>query len=328
MKTILIAGAAGFVGSHLAERCINEGNVVIGVDDLSSGKKENLSSIWKNKSFHFFRGDMTHWNAPEQVMSFVKKKFLRPSCVVELIARKIPRYGGRRDTLLVNSKSMMTACELARQFRSKLIFASTSDVYGLSKELPFREDGSITLGPSTVGRWSYAASKYFGEQLAFAYQEKFHIPIVIARIFGVYGPRQVKGWKGNAVSAFFEQAFQKKIYELHHDGRQSRSFLYISDLIEGLMAMIVKNTINNEIVNLGSTEQVSMRRLAAHIHKLIHPRIKFQFKYVPYLSFTGRPYQDVFAKLPDNSKAERLLGWVPKVSLREGLIKTKEWYQH
>lgn len=328
MKTILITGAAGFVGSNLVDRCLQDGYRVVGIDDFSSGLRENLFVALKSKRFFFMNGDVTRPNIVSSIRSFLKKHGVSSiHFVVHLVAEKIPRYGNRLRTLRVNTFSTFTALELAKNFHAKFVFASTSDVYGLTPTLPFREDSSVTYGPSDVARWAYGSSKYLGEQLVYAYHEAYGLSAVILRIFGVYGPRQVKGWKGNAVSAFFEQAVKKTSYELHGSGSQTRSFLYIDDLIDALKTVLVTSWKKPTIINIGSRETISMRKLARTIHRLTRPKISFVSRRVLYQSFTGRPYQDIQRKLPDIQRATRLLRWKPQVPLLDGLRKTAEWYK-
>lgn len=328
MKSILITGAAGFVGSHMVERCLEQGWGVFGVDDFSSGLKKNLQKAAGSDRFEFLKTDLALPDAVATVDKWLKSfGAVRLNTVANLTARKIPRYGGRLETILVNLRTTETACELARLYRSKIVFASTSDVYGLSPKLPFKESGEVTFGPSEVARWAYGAGKYAGEQMVWGYHEEYGLPMAILRIFGVYGPRQVAGWKGNAVSAFFQQAIGGGEYELHGDGKQTRTFLYIDDLIDGLAKAIAPKGIKAEVINLGSSEEISMINLANKIHRLVCPKEKIRFKYVGYKSFTGRPYQDVRVKLPNLILARKLLGWQPKTGLWAGLHKTWEWYQ-
>lgn len=328
MKTVLITGVAGFVGSHLAESCLSKGWRVVGVDDFSSGKQENLEESLKNKFFVFIKHDLSKLNSFSLLIKKLTKIGIKKvDEIVQLAARKIPRYGKRLETLIVNIETIRSAGDLARHYKARLIFASTSDVYGLSSDLPFKENGNLIFGPSYVARWAYGSSKYVGEQLAYGFSEEYGISIVIVRIFGVYGPRQVIGWKGNAVSAFFEQAIQGGGYELHGDGKQTRTFLFIDDLIGAMVKTIANPEIKKEVINLGSMEEISMIQLAGNIHHLVRLKEKIRFKHVEYQSFTGRPYQDVRVKLPDLKKAAEFLDWRPETKLSDGLEKTWKWYQ-
>lgn len=326
MKTVLIIGSAGFVGSHLTESCLSKGWQVIGVDDFSSGKQDNLKSI-KSKHFIFIKQDLSKSNsAPLLEKKLTKIGIKKVDEIVQLAARKIPRYGKRLETLIVNIETTRSAGDLARHYKARLIFASTSDVYGMSTDLPFEENGNLTFGPSHVARWAYGSSKYIGEQLAYGFSEEFGIPIIVVRIFGVYGPRQMEGWKGNAVSAFFQQARKQEEYELHGDGKQTRTFLYIDDLINGLMAAMKSDDLNGEVINFGSQEKISMNDLAHKIHRLVRPKEKFSTTFVDYKSFTGSEYQDMTIKIPDIAKADKKLNWRPSFRLDDGLKLTANWY--
>ncbi len=327
MRKILITGAAGFVGSHLTEKCLSEGWIVFGVDDFSSGLKENLKKPLNSKRFKFLKTDLSKPHAIKKVDKWLNGLGVsKLNAVVDLTARKIPRYGGRLETVLMNFRTTEAACELARLYRSRIIFASTSDVYGLSPKIPFKEDEEAVFGASSVARWAYGSSKYLGEQLVWGYQEEYGIPAVILRIFGVYGPRQVRGWKGNAVSAFFQQAIGGGEYELHGDGEQTRTFLYIDDLVNGLVAAIKNDDINGEVINLGSQEEISMNDLVYKIHRLFRPEEKFLTTFIDYKAFTGKEYQEVRIKIPDIIKAAKKLNWRQSVSLDDGLKLTANWY--
>lgn len=327
MKVILITGAAGFVGSHLTERCLNAGYRVIAVDDMSQGMTINLNKCRKQKEFHFIKADLTEASTVGKISEvFSKLKIKKIEAIIHLAAKKIPRYGGRNKTIAANFNTTQTVCEVGSKFKSKIVFASTSDVYGLTKDFPFKEDGAVVFGPSYVGRWSYGASKYLSEQLLWGYHEDFDLPIVILRIFGVYGPRMVKGWKGNAVSAFFEQSVGGKKIDLHGTGEQTRSFVFIEDLIEGILKAIKLKSAENRIINIGSREVISMKELAGKIFRLVNHDKRAKYKYVSYKSFTGREYQDIMAKLPDLKTAKKYLNWSPRTVLDDGLKETFDWY--
>lgn len=327
MKSILITGAAGFVGSHLCEQCLKDGYRVVGIDDLSMKNIDNLKWCQNQDNFHFLKIDLIKEGSIKKIYQFVKnRKIKRLETVVHLAAKKIPRYGNRNETIRANFNTTEITCEVAKMYRAKIIFASTSDVYGLTTQFPFIENGNAVFGPSWVGRWSYGASKYLSEQYLWGWQEENNLPIVILRIFGVYGPRQVKGYLGNAVSAFFEQAMENKIFELHGDGKQTRSFVFIDDLIRGIMKAINRKSANNRIINIGNLEEISMKSLARKIYHLVKSKGVPKYKLVEYNSFTGKEYQDIMAKLPDLTIAKKYLGWNPTISLNDGLKQTAIWY--
>ena len=327
MKTILITGAAGFVGYHLSQRCLKAGYRVVGVDDMSQGMTTNLDDCRKQKNFYFLKADLTKMSAIRRIGKLLSELEIKKiESIIHLAAKKIPRYGGRNNTILANFNTTVVACGIGSKFRAKIIFASTSDVYGLTPEKPFKETGNAVFGPSFVGRWSYGASKYLSEQLLWGYNEEFDLPVIILRIFGVYGPRQVKGWKGNAVSAFIEQAENGVKMDLHGDGKQTRSFVYIDDLIEAILLAVKLKTAENRIINIGSTEIISMEKLADKISQLVNGDKKIDYNYVSYNSFTGKVYQDIIAKLPSLEIAKKYLSWEPKTDLDKGLKKTVNWY--
>lgn len=320
MQAILVTGAAGFIGSHLTDRLLKRGYGVVGVDNLSKGNRENLAIAQKKGKFQFIVGDI-------QRVSMDKDLPTKVDCVVHLAASKIPRYGGRLETVLENVEGTKAALELAKKQQCYFILASTSDVYGKNLELPFSETSNSVLGSSTTARWSYAVSKLTAEHLTFAYAEEYGIPVVVIRYFGVYGPREHLGWWGGAQSAFIEQLLDGKPLEIHGDGEQTRCLTYIDDIIDGTVAVLESDKLYNEIVNLGSTEEISMKKLAGLICSLMDRDPQIYLKFVPYESLPSREYQDVKQRIPDLAKAKHYLGYSPKVGLREGLKKTIQWHE-
>jgi UDP-glucose 4-epimerase len=246
-------------------------------------------------------------------------------CLVHLAAYKIPRYGSAIDTLKTNYKGAENVLEFGRAFGCKCVMASTSDVYGRNPKLPFSETDDSVIGPSTVARWSYAVSKLFDEHLAFAYQETFGFPTTVLRFFGSYGPRHHLSWWGGPQSVFIDAVLHDREIPIHGNGLQTRSFTYATDTVDGIYASIVKPEANGEIINIGSTHEVTIIDLAVTIKKLSNTPGELKLKFIPYESFTGKKYEDVLRRIPDVSKAERLLGVRAKVSLEEGLSRTIEW---
>lgn len=319
-KKILVTGVAGFLGSHLLDKLLDSGHEVVGIDNLSMGRLENIAEQINNQAFKFLQRDVTE----PSTFCDLEKSF---DCIVHLAAFKIPRYGKAIDTLKINYRGTENILELARQLGCKCVLASTSDVYGRNPNLPFREDDDSVIGSSKVARWSYAISKLFDEHLAFAYQESFGIPVTILRFFGSYGPRHHLTWWGGPQSVFIEAVLNNQEIPIHGDGLQTRSFTYVSDTIEGIYAAIIKPEANGEIFNIGSNHEITILDLAKLIKNLCNTSNELKLKFIPYESFTGRKYEDVRRRVPDITYCEKKLGVRPKVGLEEGLTRTIEWHR-
>jgi UDP-glucose 4-epimerase len=317
-KRILVTGIAGFLGSHLLDKLLAVGHEVVGIDNLSMGKQENVAGHLYSNAFHFLRKDVTD----PSTFHDLGKDF---DCAVHLAAFKIPRYGKAIDTLRINYKGIENVLEFARQAGCKCVVASTSDVYGRNPKLPFHEENDSVLGSSKVARWSYAVSKLFDEHLAFAYQESFGFPVTVLRFFGSYGPRHHLSWWGGPQAVFIDAVLNDREIPIHGDGLQTRSFTYVSDTVEGIYAAIMKPQANGEIFNIGSTHEITIVELAKTIKRLSNTPGDLKLKFIPYESFTGRKYEDVRRRVPDVSRCERVLGVKVKVGLEDGLLRTIEW---
>lgn len=315
---ILVTGVAGFLGSHLLDKLVASGHEVVGIDNLSMGKLENISRHLESKAFRFIEKDVTE----PSTFDDLEKDF---GCLVHLAAFKIPRYGNAIHTLTINYKGTVNALDFARQVGCKCVLASTSDVYGRNPKLPFHEDDDSVIGSSKVARWSYAVSKLFDEHLAFAYQDSFGIPITVLRFFGCYGPRHHLDWWGGPQSVFIDAVLKNREIPVHGDGMQTRSFTYVSDTVQGIYAAIVKPEANGEIINIGSTHEIAILDLARTIKRLCNTPGKIKLKYIPYDSFAGGKYEDVRRRVPDVSRSETILGVKAKIGLEEGLVRTIEW---
>jgi UDP-glucose 4-epimerase len=318
MRKILVTGAAGFLGSHLLDKLLCCGHQVVGIDNLSMGKLDNIIRHFDNKRFRFIQNDVTE---PATFHS-LGKDF---DCLVHLAAFKIPRYGKAIDTLRINYRGAENVLEFARQLGCKCVLASTSDVYGRNPKLPFHEDDDSVIGSSKVARWSYAVSKLFDEHLAFAYQESFGFPITVLRFFGSYGPRHHLSWWGGPQSVFIDAVLHDHEIPIHGDGLQTRSFTYVSDTVDGIYAAITKTEANGEIFNIGSTHEITILDLAKTIKRLCNTPTELKLKFTPYESFTGAKYEDVRRRLPDVSRCEKILGVTARVGLEEGLARTIAW---
>lgn len=317
-KKILVTGVAGFLGSHLLDKLITSGHDVIGIDNLSMGKIENIFHHLNNQKFKFLQADVTQKETFENLGTDI-------DCIVHLAAFKIPRYGKAIDTLKINYQGTENVLELARRLNCKSVLASTSDVYGRNPKIPFNEDDNSVIGSSKVARWSYAVSKLFDEHLAFAYQDSYNIPVVLLRFFGSYGPRHHLSWWGGPQSVFIEQILNDAEITIHGDGMQTRSFTFVSDTVAGIYAAIVTPEANGEIFNIGSNREITILELAKTIKYLSDTPGELKLKFVPYESFTGGKYEDVRRRVPDSSRCEQILRVKAKVTLEEGLAHTIAW---
>jgi len=313
-KKILITGVAGFIGSNLLPALLKNGHEIIGVDNLSQGFLRNIGP-YKN-DFRFEKVDIRD---KEVIAPLVQKVDI----VAHLAAFKIPRYGNAYDTLMVNSQGTLNILESIAGRNIKIVFTSTSDVYGKNPTLPFSEESDLVLGPTNVKRWAYAASKIFDEHLLFAFQEKYKLPMSIIRYFGGYGPNQNTTWWGGPQSVFIDAILTGKPMEIHGDGKQTRSFTYISDHVDGTTRVIESDKSIGEVFNIGNTKEIRIVDLAKLIWKISGNNGKPPLKFIPYKTF-GK-YEDVRRRIPDISKAKERLGFEPKIGMEEGLKITYEW---
>jgi UDP-glucose 4-epimerase len=313
-----VTGAAGFIGSHVCERLLAKGYEVVGLDDLSYGSLDNLETFAAHPRFRFEVADCTDRQALRDI-------FAGSSALLHLAAKKIPRYESALSTLEVNVAGSHAACDVAIELDADLVLTSTSDVYGMA-EPPFSEDGPITLGPSTTRRWSYAVSKLYDEHLALALAEEKGLRVTILRLFNAYGPRNHLSWWGGPVVTFPEALLDGELMEIHGDGLQSRCFTYVTDTAEGFVKALETPAARGEIVNIGRSESVTILQLAELVQRDIGISSPLRAKFVPYESLPGN-YQDVRERVPDTSKAERLLGFDAKVSFAQGLRETIDWHR-
>ena len=311
-----VTGGAGFIGSHLCKRLLDEGREVVTVDDLSHGSTANMADFIQHANFRFHQSDCRDTRA-------LRKAFAGCDAVAHLAAEKIPRYGGALHTLEGNVEGAHAACEVALALDAPLLMTSTSDVYGNASP-PFAEDDPVVLGPSTTRRWAYAVSKLYDEHIALANAEERGLRTTILRLFNVYGPRNHPSWWGGPVTAFTEALLDGGIMELHGDGRQVRSLTYVSDTVEGFVRALDTPEAYGEIINVGGDEPITMMRLAAAVQEELGIRGPLRAKLFPYEKIGGR-YQDVRCRIPDTEKAARVLGFTATVGLAEGLSEAIAW---
>lgn len=316
MTKTLITGVAGFIGSNLAQAMLAKGHHIVGVDNMSQGEKLNLAPLLEHPSFEMHYVDIRDEAAITTASEGCKK-------IVHLAAYKIPRYTDALDTLLINGVGSENVLKAALKHGAKFVAASTSDVYGKNPAVPFNEDSNLVIGNPDVRRWAYAISKMFEEQLMFAYQQRYGIPIVALRFFGGYGPNQNLSWWGGPQSVFINKALDDETIEVHGDGSQTRSFTFIRDHVDGIIRTVEMDEANNLVFNLGNTREITILGLAQMIWKMIRSDSEPKIKLIPYETF-GK-YEDVLRRIPDITRAKTLLGFNPQVDLEVGLRETITW---
>ena len=307
MPRSVVTGAAGFLGSHLCERLLNEGHEVIGIDNLLTGNLENISHLFDNQRFQFIKHNVTEYiNCPGK-LDFVFH-FASPASPNDYLEHPIP-------TLKVGALGTHNALGLARAKNAHFILASTSEIYGDPLVHPQREDywGNVNpIGPRGV----YDEAKRFAEAITMAYHRSHKLKTSIVRIFNTYGPR-MRSHDGRVVPTFICQALQGLDITVYGDGSQTRSFCYVSDLIEGIYRLSLSDY--HEPVNLGNPAEISILEFAQEVLRLTGSRSQIVFQPLP--------VDDPKQRRPDISLAKRLLNWEPRVTLREGLEKTIDYFK-
>ncbi|MFC4765828.1 NAD-dependent epimerase/dehydratase family protein [Effusibacillus consociatus] len=315
---ILVTGGAGFIGSHLVERLLQLGHQVWTLDDLSTGKPDFLNNVKHHPEHTFVHDSVLNRN--------VLQELIDRSDVIFHLAAILGVKNTVENPLKViegNIDGTRNVLELAYQKRVKVIFASTSEIYGKNENLPFKEDSNRVLGAPSVHRWCYATAKAIDEHLCFAYAEK-GLPITVVRYFNAYGPRQTSSQYGGVVPRFIRAALNNHPIEVYGDGTQSRCFTYIQDTVAGTLAAMDRQA-NGLAFNIGSDRPITIRSLASTIRELTgssSPIVQ-----VPYEKAYGPGYEDMPARIPDLTRSKMVLGYSPTVGLEDGLKKTIEWYR-
>jgi UDP-glucuronate decarboxylase len=309
-KLVLVTGGAGFIGSWLCDVLVSFGAEVDCLDNLSTGKQENIDHLLEKSKFRFIN---------EDVCAF--KTDLKYDYILHLASRASPEEYQKHpiETLQANSIGSYNMLELARKHDARILFASTSEVYGDADVFPTPESYWGRVNP--VGpRSCYDEGKRFGEALFMAYHRLYGLDVRVARIFNSYGPRlRAEGAYGRAISRFITQALANKPLTVYGDGTQTRSFCYITDTIIGLLLLLANEGARGEVVNVGNAEEVTILELAQSIKQLTGSASP--------ITFHPLPEDDPRRRCPDIGRAESLLGWKPKINLEEGLDRTVRWFQ-
>jgi UDP-glucose 4-epimerase len=304
---ILITGGAGFIGSHLADAYIARGDEVVVIDDLSTGSLDNIEQLANHPRFHCTVDSVQNTSVVEDLVEECDVIFHLAAAVgVKLIVESPVR------TIETNVRGTEVVLAAASKQRKRLLIASTSEVYGLSEQVPFREDGNLVMGATTKGRWSYACSKAIDEFLALAYHREKKLPAIITRLFNTVGPRQI-GRYGMVVPTLVSQALDGKPLTVYGNGEQTRCFGFIGDVVKSLMLLMDHPDAAGEVFNIGSTQEVTITQLAERILALTGSRS--EIIYIPYSDAYEEGFEDMPRRVPDTSKAERFIGFTPRTPL-------------
>ena len=315
MQRILVTGVAGMIGSHILDVLLEKGHQVVGVDNLSFGSLENIRHNLDHPSFRFYRTDIRDY----ETLKILGKDI---DVILHLAAyKKISENEKAAETFTINGNGTENVFKVARMWGCKVVFASTSDVYGMSPDLPLNEDGDLLLGPSMIKRWSYAVSKLYGEQLAYSYYHDYQVPMVIVRYFGGFSPRSAFAWSGGHVPIFINKILNNEEIVVHGDGKQTRSMAFVSDLVNGTILAMESEKALGEIINIGNDEEVSIIDTAHMIYDIAQTGHEKKIKLVPMSDVFGK-YKDIMRRIPDLSKAKSLLGYEPQIRMEEGIKRT------
>jgi nucleoside-diphosphate-sugar epimerase len=305
----LITGGAGFIGSHLADELIQRGDRVHVLDDLSTGSMDNIHHLKAASGFQYTIGSSA--DAPlvaELVDEADVIHHLAAAVGVGLIVESPVR------TIETNVHCTEVVLAQASKKRRPVFIASTSEVYGKSTQLPYREDGDLVLGPSVTGRWSYACSKAVDEFLALAYFKERRLPTVIARLFNTVGPRQT-GRYGMVVPTFMQQALAGAPITVYGDGTQQRCFCHVSDVTRAIADLMRSGQAYGKVFNIGSTEEISIWDLAVRVREVTES--DSEIITVPYAEAYDESFEDMVRRVPDTARLRRVLGWRPTRTLDE-----------
>jgi UDP-glucose 4-epimerase len=307
----LVTGGAGFIGSHLAQRLLDEGGQVVVVDNLSTGTLTNIENFKKHPGFDFVEGDIRDAELMEALAKRSDVIFHLAAAVgVKLIADS-PVH-----TIETNIGGTEKVLEAANKFGRRILLASSSEVYGKSEAVPFREDDDIVLGSTTLPRWAYACSKAIDEFLGLAFYQQHRLPVVIARFFNTIEPRQT-GRYGMVVPRFVRWAIKGEPVLIYGTGKQRRCFCCVQDLVEAVIGLMNCPKAAGRVYNIGSSEEIAIEELADKVIEMTDSSSKKEF--VPYEVAYGRPMEDMMRRVPCLERIKKAIGWGPKTTLTETL---------
>src|SRR3989344_5430494 len=313
----LITGGSGFLGSQFVRRLLEEGNEVAVYDNLSTGHSKNLEPYRKNKNYSFVKGDITDKGSLKNAMANIDMVYHLSAIV------GVKEYC--RDPLKVvdvNVIGTRNVLELSLKNNIKVMFASTSEIFGKNPNTPWAEDGDRVLGSTKIDRWSYSSSKAMCEHMIFAMNKNRGLSSVIVRFFNAYGPAQPPYF---VISQSVQKVLKNEQPLLYDSGNQTRCFTFVDDAIEGAMLASKSKKADGDVFNIGSNKETSIREAIEMIIEIGGKKNKIKYKNFDTSKYYGGSYEDIPRRVPDVSKAKKILGWEAKTSLHDGLKKSIKW---
>ena len=310
---VLITGGAGFIGSHLADSLIESGNEVTVLDDLSTGRFENIAHLEGNKKFRFVEGTILNETLVDKLVEKCDEVYHLAAAVgVDLIVKK------PLESLVTNIKGSEVVLEMVYRYHKKVLITSTSEIYGKNTNGPLKEDDDRILGSPLKSRWSYSTAKAVDEMLAYIYWRQKKVPSVIVRLFNTVGPRQT-GAYGMVIPRFVNQALNNEDITVYGSGKQSRCFLCVKDVVDALIKLMNNKDAVGNVFNVGSQEEITMEDLAKKVISIT--KSKSKIIYIPYDKAYEEGFEDMQRRVPDTTKVNKVIGFKPTVDL-ESIIQS------
>lgn len=315
----LITGGAGFIGSHLSDALLERGHHVTVIDDLSTGSMRNIAHLRGHPDFKYVISSMLKPALLAELVDEADAVFHLAAAVgVKLIVESPVR------TIETNVQCTELLLSIAAKKGRRVLVASTSEVYGKSQDIPFRESGDLVMGPTTSGRWSYACSKAIDEFLAIAYWHEKRLPTVVVRLFNTVGPRQT-GQYGMVIPRFVTQGLANQPMTVYGDGTQSRCFTHVSDTVRALMGLMDHGPATGQVFNVGASNEISILALAERVRELTGADVPVQ--YIPYALAYDESFEDMQRRVPCTDKIRQAIGWEPRYDIDEILTSVIAYQQ-
>lgn len=317
---ILITGGAGFIGSHLAERLLADGHKVSIIDNLSTGRLENIESFKEHPNFSYTIGSILNRELLESLINGVDQIFHLAAAVGVKYIIENPLLSLK--TNIVGTDNIL---ELANKYKAKVLITSTSEIYGKSEQVPFAEQDDRLLGSTHISRWGYSCSKAIDEFLALAFFREKRLPVVIVRCFNTVGPRQM-GQYGMVLPKFIKAALLDQPIVVYGTGKQTRCFADVSDVVDAFVLLMNSPNCEGEIFNVGTTESISIEDLAVKVRTMCQSKSKIE--YMRYEDAFEEGFEDMMNRMPDLTKIKDIIGYEPKMCLDDIITRMIQYYEN